>query len=173
MGWVRHGVVLVGCALLALPGCTSPTSGNPVPTTTEVASASPQVPPLIALPNFCSGPVPAGAEQRSLTASDGTVLNSAWLGSGDTVAVLLHQTDGNGLCGFLFYADFLAQRGLRVGVVDLCGYGQSPCLGSPLADDPVAQVKLITDAARADSARRIVLVGASMGGSTAVTAAQH
>ena len=162
---------LVGGVLLALVGCAGPAAQDPTPSAPAGPSSSAALPPPVPLAERCAGAIPAGAEQRTLTASDGTVLNSAWLGSGGTVAVLLHQTDGDGLCGFLFYADYLAQQGLKVALLDVCGYGQSSCLGSPLADDPVAQVKVITDAARADSAQRVVLVGASMGGSTAVSAA--
>jgi pimeloyl-ACP methyl ester carboxylesterase len=99
-------------------------------------------------------------------------LNSAWLGSGKTTAVLLHEADGSGMCGFLFYADFLARHGIRVLLVDLCNHGQSNCLNDPIAEDPGAQVKLAVDAARADGAERVVLVGASLGGSVAVTAAR-
>ena len=92
------------------------------------------------------------------------MINTGWLGSGDTSAVLLHQTDGYGLCGFLFYAGYLAKHGVGVVAMDLCGYGQSFCVGRPLGNDPAGQVKVVTDAVRADGATRIVLIGASMGG---------
>ena len=65
--------------------------------------------------------VPNGVEQRPLTAPDGSVINTVWLGSGSTAAVLLHQTDGNGLCGMLFYASYLADHGIRSVAIDLCG----------------------------------------------------
>jgi dienelactone hydrolase len=55
-------------------------------------------------------------------------------------------------------------------VIDLCGYSQSLCQVSS-QEDPVGQVKLVTDALRAEGARRIALVGTSMGGSLAVAAA--
>ena len=61
------------------------------------------------------------------------------------------------------YADFLAKQGIRVALLDLCNNGQSYCVNRPIADDPAAQVKLIVDAARADGAQRVVLVGASLG----------
>jgi pimeloyl-ACP methyl ester carboxylesterase len=85
--------------------------------------------------------------------------------------VLLHQGGGDGLCGFLFCADFLAKQGIRVALLDMCNNGQSYCVNRPIADDPAAQVKLIVDVARADGAQRVVLVGASVGASVAVTAA--
>ena len=76
------------------------------------------------------------------------------------------------MCGFLFYADYLAKRGVRVVVPDLCGYGQSTCNDLAVSNEPAAQVKAVTDAARADGAEHVTLVGASMGGSTAVHAAR-
>ena len=100
------------------------------------------------------------------------MINTGWLGSSGTSAGLLHQTDGYGLCGFLFYADYLAEHGVRVVAMDLCGYGQSLCVGRPLGNDPAGQVKVVTDAVRADGATRVVLVGASMGGSVSLTAAK-
>jgi pimeloyl-ACP methyl ester carboxylesterase len=120
---------------------------------------------------YCTGvQVPSGVEQRPLLAPDGSVINTVWLGSGSTAAVLLHQTDTNGLCGMLFYASYLADHGIRSVAIDLCGYSQSFCQLSS-QQDPVGQVKLVTDALRVDGARRVTLVGASMGGSLAVAAA--
>jgi dienelactone hydrolase len=159
--------------ILSLAGC-----GGDLPSasSTSAAAASPEAastPPLVPIEQFCTGySIPAGITQRRLEAPDGALLNSAWLGSGETAAVLLHQGDGNGLCGFLFYADFLAKRGIKVALLDFCDYGQSSCLGKPIAEDRSAQVKVITDAARADGARRVALVGASLGGAVAVTAAR-
>ena len=128
------------------------------------------VPTPIPLDRACTVEVPSGIEQRVLPAADGSLINTGWLGSGDTTAVLLHQTDGYGLCGFLFYADYLSRRGVHVVAMDLCGYGQSFCVEKPLADDPAGQVKVVTDAVRAAGATRVVLVGASMGGSVSLTA---
>jgi hypothetical protein len=76
---------------------------------------------------YCTGvSVPNGVEQRPLTAPDGSVINTGpltapdgsvintvWLGSGSTAAVLLHQTDGNGLCEMLFYAGSTVSRSAR------------------------------------------------------------
>lgn len=158
--------------LLALTGC-----GSSAPSASGSASAAGtsgdtlSLPPVVSIEKFCTGVIPSGITQRQLQAPDGVSLNSAWLGSGNTVGVLLHQGDGSGLCGFPFYADFLAKRGIRVALLDLCNNGQSYCVNRPIADDPGAQVKLAVDAARAEGAQRVVLVGASLGGSVAITAA--
>jgi hypothetical protein len=158
--------------ILALAGCggSDPSASGSAPAS-GTSAEMPSLPPPTPIEQFCTGTIPSAITQRQLPAPGGPSLNSAWLGSGKTVAVLLHQGDGNGLCGFLFYADFLAKRGIQVALLDLCNHGQSYCLNNPIADDPAAQVKLIVDAARAQGAQRVVLVGASLGGSVAVTAA--
>lgn len=158
---------LLAAVVLGLVGCAPPA---PTPTDLPAAPATP-VASMAPPQQVCTGvDIPPGVEQRVLTSSDGSSINTAWLGSGRTVAVLLHQTDGNGLCGMLFYADYLAKRGIRAVAVDLCGYSQSFCQ-LPFQDDPVRQVELVSDAVRAEGAGRVVLVGASMGGSLAVAAA--
>jgi len=158
--------------VLALTGCggSAPSASRSAPVS-DTSAQWPSLPPVVSTEQFCTVKVPAGITQRALQAPDGVSLNSAWLGSGKTVAVLLHQGDGDGLCGFLFYAGFLAKQGIRVALLDLCNNGQSYCVNRQIADDPAAQVKLIVDAARAEGAQRIVLVGASLGASVAVTAA--
>ena len=63
---------------------------------------------------------------------------AAMIGSGRTVAVLLHQTDGNGLCGWLEYAARIgAQRGLTALAIDLCQYGDARCRTGLPQTDPV------------------------------------
>ena len=162
-------MVLPALLLLGAAACGG---GDPAPATSSAAPTELAVPTPISIDQACTGEVPSGVEQRSLTATDGSLINTGWLGSGDTSAVLLHQTDGYGLCGFLFYAGYLAKHGVGVVAMDLCGYGQSFCVGRPLGNDPAGQVKVVTDAVRADGATRVVLVGASMGGSVSLTAAK-
>jgi dienelactone hydrolase len=98
---------------------------------------------------------------------------SALAGRGRTVAVLLHQTNGGGLCGWLPYARQLAEAGVAALAIDLCRYGESRCRG--VADDrwfgpdQVEAVRVAVEHARRDlGARRVVVVGASMGGSVAL-----
>ena len=161
--------LLAGVLLMSVTACVGKV---PEPAASSSAPTELAVPTPMPLDRSCTGEVPSGIEQHSLRAADGSLINTGWLGSGDMAAVLLHQTDGYGLCGFLFYADYLAAHGVRVVAMDLCGYGQSFCVGRPLGDDPSGQVKLVTDAVRAEGATRVVLVGASMGGSVSLTAAK-
>lgn len=124
------------------------------------------------LADYCAADPPEGVTQRQLAAGDTARLNTAWLGSGSTVAILLPGDDEYGMCGLLFYADYLAQHDVRSVLVDLCGFGQSDCSGDRIADDPAAQVKVVADAVRSDGASRMVLVGTSTGGTLAVMAAK-
>jgi alpha/beta hydrolase fold len=160
-------LAIAAIVLLSLVGCSGGGPSAASPSASVVMSVPTMVPPQ----QYCTGvQIPSGVEQRPLTAPDGSVINTVWLGSGTTAAVLLHQTDSNGLCGMLFYASYLADHEIRTVAIDLCGYSQSFCQLSS-QENPVSQVKLVTDALRAGGARRITLIGASMGGSLAVAAA--
>jgi pimeloyl-ACP methyl ester carboxylesterase len=88
----------------------------------------------------------------------------------DTVMVLLHQTGNLGLCGWGRFATDAAATGVRSLAVDLCGYGGSECADGD-ATPPEEQVDLAAAHARDEmGAGRVVLVGASMGGSLTVKA---
>jgi pimeloyl-ACP methyl ester carboxylesterase len=98
------------------------------------------------------------------------------LGSGRTVVVLLHQTDGNGLCGWLPFMPAVAEAGFAALAVDLCSYGESACRavdrGTFTDADQTGPVALAVDHARTVMhADRVVVVGASMGGSVALMSA--
>ncbi len=100
-------------------------------------------------------------------------LPAAVLGSGPTTAVFLHQTDGNGLCGWWPYAVWLTSHyKVRAVLLDLCNYNsKAVCPNQTFADDQRAQVAVGMRFARGLSASRIVLVGASMGGALALASA--
>jgi len=85
-----------------------------------------------------------------------------------TVLVLLHQTGGLGLCGWGRFAPEAAAAGLSSVAIDMCGYGGSEC-DEDIDTPPEAQVALAVAHAREElDARRVVLVGASMGGAQTV-----
>lgn len=120
------------------------------------------------------GPQPAdvahaGFHYRVLHSRRVGTLPAVTAGRGSIVAVLLHQTDGNGLCGWLpFAAKIIEDSSVTVIAIDLCGYGQSNCRGNV---SPADAASVAIDLARHSlHARRIVLVGASMGGSIALIA---
>jgi dienelactone hydrolase len=99
------------------------------------------------------------------------VLPHASIGHGDTTAVFLHQTDGDGLCGWWPYANWVsAHYRTRAVIVDLCGFGEGRCPTKAFDNDQLAQVAFVVRQVRATHPRRLVLVGASMGGSLALAA---
>lgn len=114
----------------------------------------------------CKVPV-EGGELVELAGPEGSVVTAAAIGQGDVVAVYLHQTASSGFCGWVSYAAWAAQRGVGGLLVDLCGWGRARCVGD-FATDPAAQVRLAVDWARSHGAGRVVLVGASLGGATAL-----
>jgi dienelactone hydrolase len=154
------------------PDATAPTAS---PTSVESYDPGPWK-PLSELERC--GPQPprlADLELRQLTLrSQGRVLPGVLVGRGSTVAILVHQTDGGGFCGWLSFADRIAAvPGQAAVAVDLCGYGAAECADEPVdAAHQVAQVQVVIgQVVRRYHPRRIVLVGASMGGSLAVLTA--
>jgi pimeloyl-ACP methyl ester carboxylesterase len=167
--------LLVGCGATAPDGAAEGSSPvAPTPSVTTPAST-----PWVALGRKLGrcGPQPprlATVHYRTTRLRDrGRVLPAITTGRGRTVVVLVHQTDGGGLCGWLDFAARIAEvPGQQALAFDLCGFGDSDCPdGSTTPRSQVQQVQLAIDAAGRLGARRIVVVGASMGGSLAVLTA--
>jgi pimeloyl-ACP methyl ester carboxylesterase len=152
-----------------------------------VPAASPQ--PTATSPAWISltgplqrcGPQPASvleAPFEPFTLRDPAVgkIPAVRLGHGRVVVVLLHQTDRNGLCGWLPFMPAAADAGLAVLAIDLCRYGESDCravAGGTFAEaDQIDPVAVAIDYARTElDADRVVVAGASMGGSVALMSA--
>ena len=113
-----------------------------------------------------------GGELVELTAPDGSVLTAAAEGKGERAAVYLHQTSNSGFCGWVTYAAWAADQGIAALMLDLCGWGRSKC-GPQLAEDPTAQVRLAVDWARGRGATSVTVIGASLGGVTAMAVGQQ
>lgn len=145
------------------PAASTTTAAPWAPLGRELGRCGPQPPRLADVPF------------RTFTIrAPGRTMPAVATGRGRTVVVLVHQTDGGGFCGWLdFAARIAAVPGQTALAFDLCGYGASDCAeGSTTLDRQVQQVRLALDTAeRRLHARRIVLVGASMGGSLAVLTA--
>ncbi|GAB3593828.1 hypothetical protein GCM10027446_16630 [Angustibacter peucedani] len=117
----------------------------------------------------CGGPQGPTARDVVVPGPAGARLAAYDVGTGSTVAVLLHQT-GADSCGWWPYASYLAStQRLRAVAVDFCGYGRSTCPAA-LERDQVRQVALVVRWLRAHGGRRVVVVGASMGGAVALAA---
>lgn len=104
-------------------------------------------------------------------ASDGTLLDGAALGDGDVAVVLAHESPSD-LCPWLPYAKTLAARGFLAFAFDFRGMGSSR--NSKSFDDQGRFDRDIEAAAaevRHLGAKKVFLVGASVGGAAALTAA--
>ncbi|GAA3533245.1 alpha/beta hydrolase [Nocardioides daeguensis] len=179
-------VTTILAAALPLAGCGGddepaggPDSGPPTSTTATATATATSAPwqPLAGALGRC-GPQPpdvadAGFVPTVLKDPEVGRISAATAGTGPTVAVLLHQTDGNGLCGWLPYAaDLVAEPGVQVLAVDLCRYGESECRGDRSGPRQVDAVGVAVREARSQlGATRVVVVGASMGGSVALMTA--
>lgn len=180
---MRIGTVVV-VAVLALAGCSSGAEpATPAAPDTPAASGPPTATTAVpheTLPGAlgrCGPQEPAvaaaGFRARTLRSASVGRVTAVTAGTGPTVAVLLHQTNGNGLCGWLPYAARLVARpGVQVLAIDLCGYGAARCAGLHRGARQTDAVSLAIDAARRSlGARTVVVVGASMGGSVALMTA--
>jgi pimeloyl-ACP methyl ester carboxylesterase len=132
------------------------------------------------------GLVPGGALARSshpardwcihgnrvrFQAADGTKLVGARYGRGTTAVVLAHQSDGS-LCEWQPYARRLASLGYLALPFDFRNYGESQHRKSGsqrLAGDVAAAAKAV----RKLGAKKVFLIGASMGGTAVVVAAAN
>jgi len=102
-----------------------------------------------------------------LVASDGARIYGVAVGRGSTGVVLVHQYLSDH-CEFMYFARDLADRGLRALSIDLRDNGVSRG-GAPGRFD--RDIAAAVARLRADGARRVVLVGASMGATAVLVAA--
>jgi pimeloyl-ACP methyl ester carboxylesterase len=148
---------------LALAGCAGPDTGSDA----GPGGPPPTTDPGAALRERCLSAMPQEADPEAFTLpgrTDGEI-SVARIGrpASRTVAVLLPQTSG--MCGWGRWATAAARAGVGSLLVDPCGYGASTCSDTGDAD-PLDEVAPAVEHAREEmGAKRVVLVGASMGGS--------
>ena len=127
---------------------------------------------------FAAGSVTAGETWDGCTArsgdirfraADGTRLVGHRFGRGRTAIVLAHQTDGN-LCQWRSYSKRLAKLGYLAFPFDLRNYGQSQTRRYRSGEGPGADVAAAVKLVRWLGAKRVFLVGASLGGSAVLAA---
>ncbi len=177
---VRAGLAVLLLALLTAcgpdeaPDRSADRSAGPPPS--AVASSPAPAPGPRDLAERCGGYLPADADPirgEVLDGPDGLRLRAGVFGAraaGGVAMVLLHQTDEGGLCGWAPFASVAAREGIPSVAFDLCGYGETDCAPTSMGD-VATQVRLAARLARRElGARRIVVVGASMGGSQTVRA---
>jgi pimeloyl-ACP methyl ester carboxylesterase len=168
----RAGALALASLLLAAAGCGSGSRAPDAATTTTapdttLATAPPQ-------PSERCGDPAAKARAFWLDAPGGARLQAAAVGAGPDVAVFVHESGAQGLCGFWPYAEWLARtRHIRAVLFDQCGYGESSCPGGRDEDGKAwAQATAAAVAwARDHGARHVTLIGASFGGIVVLHAA--
>jgi pimeloyl-ACP methyl ester carboxylesterase len=111
-------------------------------------------------------PSSAHAKVVRFANSEGTRLVGYELGRGTRGVVLVHQYGGDA-CQWAEFAPRLARSGYHVLAFDAHGYGQSP----PGAGEVDTDVLAAASKLRALGARKLVLIGASMGGTAVLSAA--
>ncbi len=156
---VRYG--LVALALLTLTGCGG---GH------HVAHG----PPAPSLASTCAGQSPHVAVTAAwLDTSDGVRLYSVSAGRGPTAVVLAHESGSAGVCGWLPTIAFLVRNGLRIVALDFRGTYPSPLPTTRLAHHWLPDLQAAVDAAHANGAKDVVLLGASFGGAVSVADASR
>jgi pimeloyl-ACP methyl ester carboxylesterase len=159
----RAVVASLAALVVVVAGC----GGGSHPVAGERAESTAGGAPATAAGRRCSEPGVRARAVRFRT-SDGVMLSGVVVGSGPVGAVLIHEYPRD-YCGWLPYAGYLSRHGVRALLFDLRCFGRSPCPGG--RGHAVADVAAAVAELRRRGARRVALVGASMGGAIAVVAA--
>ncbi|GAB2604191.1 alpha/beta hydrolase [Kribbella endophytica] len=166
------GMTALVCAGLLVAGCADGTPGAVASETPRTSESSPSATPSVVLQSLgerCG----QTAQQDVTTArvvkgSGGVQLYEVGAGSGRLGVVLVHGSGARGVCNWAGEIGWLAKAGLNV-----VGYDQS-CVGaSTCADEvrPVEDLLAVVAELRRRGATKVVVVGASAGGSMPLVAA--
>jgi pimeloyl-ACP methyl ester carboxylesterase len=141
-------------------------------TALSVTACGPAVPVASPTPSHAEREVAAACRRDAVGGTpvhfdgvNGARLGGLVLGTGSAGVVLVHQIDAD-LCQWLPYGRQLAGRGYRVLLVDLGGFGSSEPSSQPDQD-----VKQAVGFLRQQGVRSIVLIGASLGATSSLSAA--
>ncbi len=163
------------CLVAGCSGVQEDAAPSPAPSSGSADSPGAED-PTGTLRERCLSAIPDDAELEAtaFTGATGGDIEAARIGpeTNDAVAVLLPQTSG--MCGWGRWAAAAAEdAGLTSLLVNPCGYGESTCTAEADAD-PLNEVAPAIELARERlGARRVVLLGTSMGGSLTVIAAAN
>ena len=168
--WLPQLALVLALVLALGTGCASDPAGEAdrIP-----ATSAPTVTAPTPLRERCASSIPAAAPlaEAELTGPHDVVLRAAVFEAPESRVglVLLHQISG-GLCGWGDFATAAAAEGVSSVAFDMCGFEDSTCPDG-MDNDAALQVRLAARHAREQwGVDRVVVVGASMGGSQAVRA---
>jgi pimeloyl-ACP methyl ester carboxylesterase len=114
----------------------------------------------------------AGRGDVYFRAADGTRLIGHRFGGGRTAVVLAHQRRGS-LCQWVMYARRLSSQGYMAFAFDFRNNGRSEQVGYRASGRLPGDVAAATKWVRAHGAEKVLLVGASMGGSAVLVGAAN
>lgn len=158
----RGRAVLTAALVLSVAtACGGGTPASSARTTQAKSPAASGTPAGPAAGAGCPSDASGGRQARF-----GQGLGGLVFGTGRTGIVLSHQAGGD-LCQWLPYGKVLAQRGYRVLAFDFPGSGSSTYATAELDEAVVSAATFL----RADGATKVVLIGASMGGTASLAAA--
>lgn len=168
----RGSVWMTAILLLALSACsagpsTEAASGASTTAGTKSADGTSSGQQHPDIPNDTRCPSSTKIAQETLKTGS-TVSPAAGWGSGTTGVLLLHQTDGDGMCGWLAHTQSFKNLtdDARFLSFDLCGYGQAKCAGTET--NQRRQITAAVERLRDSGAQKVVILGASLGGYLAV-----
>ena len=151
----RHTLVgfsaLAAAAVLSLSGCSSDTSKST--STSAAATATPSS----SIDAYCLSAIPDAAAHVTHFAAGGDTVEAFTTGTGPVGVILAHQVDSD-LCQWKDIWPDLTAKGYRIMAISMHA-------------DITADVVAATAQLRSQGVRKIVLLGASMGGSAVLAAA--
>ena len=106
-----------------------------------------------------------------LKTGDGVRIYAASAGDGGAAVVLLHESGGAGLCGWVPTMRWLSANGIRAIAINMRGYPPSATPSLAIYHHYAQDIQAAIDAAHTLGARHVLVMGASMGGAATVAEA--
>ncbi len=117
------------------------------------------------------GTAGVAASTYFLKTGDGLRIYAASAGKGSKAVVLLHESGGAGLCGWLPTMRWLAANGSRAVAINFRGYPPSGSPALAIYHHYAQDIQAAVDAAHTLGAKHVFVMGASMGGAATVAEA--
>lgn len=119
------------------------------------------------------GTLPGGlsASTYFLETTDGVRIYAAAAGSGSRAVVLVHESGGAGLCGWLPTMRWLSGNEIRAVAINLRGYPPSGTPSLAAYHHYAQDIQSAVDAAHTLGAKNVFVLGASLGGAATVAEA--
>jgi len=117
------------------------------------------------------GTAGVAASTYFLKTGDGIRIYAAAAGDSSKAVVLLHESGGAGLCGWLPTMRWLSANGIRAVAINVRGYPPSGMPSLAIYHHYAQDIQAAVDAAHTLGAKHVFVMGASMGGAATVAEA--